>query len=135
MKHVTGFACIVAVLAASAFLSGCGGGGQVATGSIEGYVYVPEQSTRGTGIVLTRDALVGYTPVPLATVEATVGTTTKTAKTDLSGHFKIEGLPVGRPTDRQNQPPAWSLCRLLLDHHLCPCAGQHHGADRKRREC
>lgn len=107
-----------ALLPLALLLAGCGGGKNSPppppTGTVEGYVYVPEGNSRASGLaVFTRAVLTGYQPVPDATVEATVGMVTKSAQTDSSGHFVIEGLPEGQATVKIT-PPLGSVFGDLL---------------------
>ncbi len=80
-------------------ISSCGGGGgggstpsTPQTGNIEGNVYVPVGSEAVARMVL--DAQPGYKPLADANISASCGTTTKTAKTNSSGYFKLSSLPV-----------------------------------------
>lgn len=85
----------------STLIVGCGsfggGGKRSETGSIEGYVYVPE-SGKGTSTVrLTRQAgpPLGYIALYGADVRVEINGQVAETKTDASGHFKIGGLPTG----------------------------------------
>lgn len=103
MKKVILASIISIILMAIAFLlAGCGGGGgskKFATGSIEGYVYVPEQGGRNSSSVrLTREATppLGYSALYGAEIKVEIDGRVVQTRTDRFGHFKVEGLPTGQ---------------------------------------
>ncbi len=72
---------------------GCGGGSDVAFGSVAGWVYVPEGG--GTPMISGQsDAPAGYEPVSGATLSI-VDEPTLTATTDEAGYGVIRNIPPG----------------------------------------
>ena len=96
----------------ASILSGCGGGGggSSPTGNLEGYVYVPADIRavrQGTYMSLTRSDTVpeGYVPLAQAQIEAAINGKFFRVVTDASGHFLINGIPVGKVTVKIIPPP------------------------------
>ncbi|MFH1676283.1 MAG: VWA domain-containing protein, partial [bacterium] len=89
-----------------AFGCGGGGGGEKATGTLEGTVYVPATHD-GAAFRAGQAAPNGYVPMVGATVQVTVGGKTVTGTTDALGFFKVAGVPPGEATV-QIVPPTGS---------------------------
>lgn len=109
---IIGLAAVVVTLCL--VMSGCGGGGggsTAATGAIEGYVYVPAGVLAAND---TRAAAVptGYAPLSSASIEVSSGIRTFQTTTDASGHFSVNGLPVGAASVRVVPPTGMSYRSL-----------------------
>lgn len=89
---------VLAVLAVMALaLTGCFGGGGVATGSVDGYVFKPEgRASGGLKIVYTLTPPEGYVACEGASV--TVTGSSNTATTASNGYFRIDGVSPGYRT-------------------------------------
>lgn len=103
LKSGRGFSvrqCIIFVflIIVPVLLSGCfGGGGPVAPGSIDGYVFKPENRAPGSiKVAPTPKPPEGYVPCKDALVKV-IGST-NTARTDEKGYFRIDGISPGYQT-------------------------------------
>ena len=85
---------LVLFLAFITVFAGCFTAPPIKVGNIEGYVYVPESSTKGMPIIL-RNLQVPAGYIPLVGAEVNVDTSSKSTTTDNNGYFILSSLPIG----------------------------------------